>query len=86
MTARAYFWTKACPGVFYVWDAPRGTTPRRSVGKVWRALDGAYRATFNADGLEISRRDRTTPMNQIANVQFMVRKAISGAQFTREGF
>lgn len=79
-----YFWTKACSGVYYAWDAPRGCANRRWVGKVWRAMDGAYRATFKVPGHEIDRRDRTSPLKQIANVEYAVRRAIPGACFTKE--
>jgi len=80
----SYFWTKACSGVYYAWDAPRGSAPRQWVGKVWRALDGRYEARFAADGITIERCDRTNPMNQIANVEYYVRSAIPDATFTRE--
>lgn len=37
----AYFWSKACPGLYYLWDGPKDSG-RNPIGKVERAATGFY--------------------------------------------
>jgi hypothetical protein len=83
----AYFWTRACPGTYYLWDGPK-ESGRKPIAKVQRQDTGVYGAKPLIDGLAFPppppARQPKTPIGGMEFVEQCMRQA--GDTFTAEGF
>lgn len=80
------FWSKAAPGLYYLWDRPMKKETGH-VGKVWRREDGKYGAYFDLGSIGIRLPfSNTNPAGKIESLESAIFRLIPDVTFTREGF
>lgn len=84
-----FYWSKACPGEYYLRTSPGGRGP--AVGRVWRAdmgiASGAfYHGLYDTPDAFISFTERGQPGTAIQLLQARIAARFPGSAFTRENF
>lgn len=82
------FWSKATPGLYYLWDRPRSEgTGRGHVGKVWRMEDGRYGANFELGAINLRMPPKKTqPAAMIEALEIAIFRFVADVEFVKEGF
>lgn len=79
-----YRWTRAAPGLYYLWNAPRGG---QAIGKVDRMEGGRYRIKMLVGDRQPEKgTGRWTPHTAMAALEAHVRELHPGATFTAPRF
>lgn len=83
-----FYWSKACPGLYFLWDRPmQKGTGRGHVGKVWRNDAGLYHAYFNQGAISVRLpASNSSPAKKLESLEASILRLIPGATFTKEGF
>lgn len=81
----AYRWTRACPGLYYLWDGPHAAPRSQAVAKVDRMEGGRYRIKMLVGDTQPAKATgRWTPATAMAALEAHIRKP--GDTFTPPRF
>lgn len=82
----AFYWHKACRGLYYLYDKPKPRAGAEFVAKAISRAGQSYLNTVKLEGATHPTGWGRTPKTALAWVEEEIRRLVPSATFTRENF
>lgn len=81
-----FYWHKAAPGLYYLWDRRPSERGKERVGKVIRRHTGGWLGAVTFDGMDFETVGRTNHNGMIGELETHISRRRPGSTFHRENF